>query len=178
MRAMIVGCCLMLAGCASVEQETIVSTPIARPMVAGVGDEVLRAEGRESMPNAFGNADVFGRTRSTGFTTIQYGGLQGNKVVLLRGGVATQSDATSMNSTGTYVPVRQESTTTGPNNVRTTTTTTATRYVPPTGSTSVSSQQPTIPILVDWRTNPRVPVLGKTIVIESASATSLNYRVE
>ena len=40
-------------------------------------------EGRESMPNVFGH----GRTRPTGFTTIQFGGMQGDKVVLLRGGV-------------------------------------------------------------------------------------------
>ncbi len=43
---------------------------------------------------------LFGRTRPTGdFTTIQYGGMQGDKVVLLRGGLTTQSDATTMNST-------------------------------------------------------------------------------
>ena len=39
------------------------------------------------MPNVFGRADVFGRTRPTGFTTIQFGGMRGDKVVLLRGGV-------------------------------------------------------------------------------------------
>jgi hypothetical protein len=85
---------LLLASCGSIEQQSRISTPVGQTLTAGVGDVVLRSEGRESMPNAFGNADIFGRTRPTGFTTIQYGGMQGDKVVLLRSGVVTQSDAT------------------------------------------------------------------------------------
>jgi hypothetical protein len=88
----------------------IVSTPVGQSLTAGVGDVVLRAEGRENMPNIIGRADLFGRTRPTGFTTIQYGGMQGNKVVLLRAGVTTQSDATTMNSTPLIVPTQQQST--------------------------------------------------------------------
>jgi hypothetical protein len=64
--------------------------PRSQSAVAGVGDVVLRVEGRESMPNVFGRADIFGRTRTTGFTTTQYGGMQGKNVVLLRSGVTTQ----------------------------------------------------------------------------------------
>ncbi|MGE0036766.1 MAG: hypothetical protein AB7S93_14100 [Xanthobacteraceae bacterium] len=133
------------------------------------------------MPNAFGKADIFGRTRPTGFTTIQFGGMQENKVVLLRSDVVTQSDATTMNSTGLILPTQQQTNITGTVGTRPingTATTTSTAYIPPRGSTSINSQQPTIPILVDWQTNPRVPVLGRTIVIEAANPTSLNYRVE
>ncbi len=107
MRAVIYFSLLVLVGgCASVEQQTVVTTPVAQSLVAGVGDVVLRAEGRENMPNAFGRADIFGRTRPTGFATVQYGGLQGGKVVLLRGGVVTQSDATTMNSSPLIVPTQ------------------------------------------------------------------------
>jgi hypothetical protein len=172
---------LFLTSCASVQQQSVVATPVAQPLVAGVGDVVLRAEGRESMPNAFGRADIFGRTRSTGFTTIQYGCLQGGKVVLLRSGVVTQSDATTMNSTGIIVPTQQRtdlSGNIGTRPVSATATTNGVAYIPPKGSTGISSQQPTIPILVDWRSTPRVPMLGQTIIIESADATSLNYRIE
>lgn len=121
-------------------------------MNARVGDVVLRAEGRESLPNVFGNADIFGRTRPTGLTTIQFGGMQGDRVVLLRSGVTTQSNATTTTTGGAYIPAR--------------------------GSTSVSSEQPTIPIVVDWRLNPRIPAAGKTIVIEAATPVSLTYRIE
>lgn len=172
---------LAVAACSPVQQQSVVSTPISQSLVAGVGDTVLRAEGRESMPNAFGRADIFGRTRPTGFTVIQYGGLQGDKVVLLRSGVLTQSEATTMNSTGMIMPTQQQTNISGmvgTQPISGTATTTGTTYVPPRGASSISSQQPTIPILVDWRKNPRVPVLGQTIVIEAASPTSVSYRIE
>jgi hypothetical protein len=178
---LLLGGFLLLSGCASVQQQTIVSTPTGQSLTAGVGDVVLRAEGRESMPNAFGRADIFGRTRPTGFVTVQFGGMQGNKVVLLRSGVTTQSDATTMNSTGMIVPTQQQTAVygnIGAAPVSATATTTGVGYIPPAGSTSVSTQQPTIPVLVDWRSNPRVPTAGKVIVIENATPTALIYRVE
>ena len=172
---------LLLASCVPIEQQTIVSTPIGQSLTAGVGDVVLRAEGRENMPNILGRADLFGRTRPTGFTTLQYGGMQGNEVVLLREGVTTQSDATTMNSTPLIVPTQQQSMISGNVGgapVSATTTTTGMAYIPPSGSTSVNSSQPTIPIVVDWHTNPRVPAAGRVIVIEAATPTQLIYRIE
>lgn len=142
---------LILAGCGTVQQETVVSNNAAGSQVAGVGDVILKAEGRESLPNIVGGADIFGRTRSTGLTTVQFGGMQGNKVLLLRSGVTTQSDATTMNA--------------GPGR----------DYTPP---AITASQQPNIPILVDWKTTPSVPMLGHTLLIENASATSLTYQIQ
>jgi hypothetical protein len=172
---------LALASCASIQQQSIVSTPTGQSLTAGVGEIVLRVEGRENMPNAFGRADLFGRTRPTGFTTVQYGGMQGDKIVLLRGGVITQSDATTMNSTPLIVPTQQQtmiSGTVGGAPVSTTGTTTGLTYIPPSGSASVNSAQPIIPIVVDWRANPRVPAAGRVIIIEAATPTSLVYRIE
>jgi hypothetical protein len=172
---------ILLASCAPIEQQTVVSAPVGQRLTAGVGDVVLRAEGRENMPNAFGRADLLGRTRPTGFTTIQYGGMQGNKIVLLREGVTTQSDATTMNSTPLIVPTQQQSMMSGNVGgmpVSATATTTGMTYIPPSGSTSVNSAQPTIPIVIDWHTSPRVPVVGRIIVIEAATPTSLTYRIE
>jgi hypothetical protein len=170
-----------LASCAPIQQQSVVSTSVGQSLTAGVGDVVLRVEGRESMPNAFGRADLFGRTRPTGFTTIQYGGMQGDKIVLLRSGVTTQSDATTMNSTPLIMPTQQQTTMSGnigSTPVSATATSTGLTYVPPTGSTSVSSTQPTIPMIINWRTNPRIPVAGRVIVIEAATPTSLVYRIE
>jgi hypothetical protein len=172
---------ILLAGCAPVQQQTILATPIGQSPTAGVGDVVLRAEGRENMPNAFGRADLFGRTRPAGFTTIQYGGMQGNKVVLLREGVTTQSDATTMNSTPLIVPTQQQSMISGNVGgapVSATATSNGMAYIPPSGSSSVNSAQSTIPIVIDWHANPRVPAAGRVIVIEAATPTSLTYRIE
>jgi hypothetical protein len=172
---------VILAGCGPARQQTRLTTPIGQNLTAGVGDVVLRTEGRESMPNAFGGADIFGRTRPTGFTIIQYGGMQGDKVVLLRGGVTTQSEATTMNSTALLLPTQQRTSISGNVGsapVSATATTTGMAYIPARGSTSVNSQQPTIPVVVDWRANPRVPAAGAVIVIEAATPTSLIYRIE
>lgn len=170
-----------LGGCAPVQQQSFTATPVGQSLVAGVGDVILRVDGRESMPNIIGSADIFGRTRPTGFSTVQYGGMQGDKVVLLRSGVATQSDATTMNSTPLVVPTQQTTIingNVGSRPVYGTATTSGVAYIPPVGSTSTSSQQPTIPILVDWRSNQRVPALGKTIVIEAANSTAITYHLE
>ena len=51
-------------------------------------------------------------------------------------------------------------------------------YSPPRTPNITAMQQPSIPIEVDWRRNPRVPVAGRTIVLESADATSITYRIE
>jgi hypothetical protein len=161
MRFFVVLSALALAGCGAVQQQTKISTPVGQSVTAGVGDVVLRSEGRESMPNAFGGADIFGRTRPTGFSTVQFGGMQGNKVVLIRSSVVTQSDATTMNSTGTILATRNDA-----------------MYIPPTGSVQTSASQPTMPVLVDWKANSAVPMMGKMIVIESASPTALVYHVE
>jgi hypothetical protein len=130
-------------------------------MTVGIGDTVLRAENRESMPNAFGGADIFGRTRPTGFSTVQYGGMQGNKVVLLRNSVVTQSEATTMNSTGQFVSNGQNS-----------------FYIPPAGASQTSVAQGTPPIIVDYKTVPSVPMMGHVIFIEAATPTSLTYHIE
>jgi hypothetical protein len=148
---------VLLVSCAPIQEQTIISTPVGQSLTAGVGDVVLRAEGRENLPNVLGRADLWGRTRPTGYTTIQYGGMRGDKVMLLRVGVTTQSDATTMNSSGMLVNGS---------------------YIPPSGSTSVSSTQPTIPMVIDWQANPRVPAAGRVIVIEAATPTSLSYRID
>jgi hypothetical protein len=160
-RSMALVLALTVTGCADIRQQNQISSPVEQSAVAGVGDVVLRVEGRENMPNVFGRADIFGRTRTTGFTTIQYGGMQGKNVVLLRSGVTTQSDATTMNSTGDLVNTPHGAV-----------------YIPPAGSTQTSLSQPTIPIVVDWKANPAVPALGKTIIIEAATPTALTYRIE
>lgn len=157
----------LLAGCQAVQQQTAVVSPTAQTITAGVGDVMLRAEERESLPNAFGRADLFGRTRPTGITTVQYGGLRDGRAVLLRSGTAIQSTATTMSETpGTATIFGARGNPVG--------------WVetPPIGSQMTSAQLPTIPIVVDWRSRPRVPVAGRSIVILGADSTSVTFRVE
>ncbi|MGA8688496.1 MAG: hypothetical protein WB662_00965 [Methyloceanibacter sp.] len=95
--------------------------------------------------------------------------------------MTTQSEATTMNSTPLLVPTQQQTSilgNVGSAPVSATATTSGMAYIPARGSTSVNSQQPTIPVVVDWRVNPRVPAAGAVIVIEAATPTSLIYRIE
>lgn len=171
----------LVAGCGVIQEQSRISTPVGQRLTAGVGDVMLRSESRENMPNAFGGADMFGRTRPTGISTVQFGGMQGDKVVLLRGGVITQSNATTLNSTPLVVPTQQNTVVTGNVGVApfsANATTTEMTYIPATGSTDMHSQQATVPIVIDWRANPRIPAAGRMIVIEAATPTALQYHVE
>jgi hypothetical protein len=51
-------------------------------------------------------------------------------------------------------------------------------YSPPRSPNVTGMQQPSIPIEVDWHRNPRVPIAGRTIVVEAADATSIAYHIE
>jgi hypothetical protein len=155
----------ILAGCAPIQQTANLATPVSQSLQAGVGDEIIRTEGRENLPNVFGRADIWGRTRSTGLTIVQYGGLRNGKALLVRSGVATQSDATTMDGIGTATVVAGQNTATA-------------IYSPPRSPNVTTMQQRSTPIEVDWRRNPRVPVAGRTIVIEAADPTSIAYRIE
>jgi hypothetical protein len=155
----------ILAGCAPIQQTANITTPIGQSLRAGIGDEIIRAEGRENLPNVFGRSDVFGRTRRTGFSVVTYGGLRDGKALLVRSGVVTQSDATTMDGIGTATVMGGQNTATA-------------IYTPPRSPNITAMQQPSIPIAVDWQRNPRVPVAGRTIVVEAADATSIAYHIE
>lgn len=161
---------LMAVACAPIQQSANLATPLRQSNTAGIGDTVFRAEGRESMPNVVGRADIFGRTRSTGVTILQYGGLHNGKVVLLRSGIVSQSEATTMNSSPTIV---QTETSGRPLAVLG-----GTRFIQPDPAPVTHFQQPAVPFEVDWRRNPRVPISGQVLVIEAANETSLTYHLE
>jgi hypothetical protein len=55
----------LLGGCAPIQQTANTSTPMGQSLRAGIDDEIIRAEGRENLPNVLGRADIFGRTRPT-----------------------------------------------------------------------------------------------------------------
>jgi hypothetical protein len=171
---------LALGGSVQAQQSTRVATPVGQTLRVGVGDVMVQAETREPLPNVFGAPDIFGRTRPTGLVTVQFGGAQGGKAVLLRSSVAVQSNATTMSETGVLIPGQRNTFvhgtagggfvvgTTGPGTI----------YLPPRGANVTQFQQPTITIPVDWRRNPRVPMMGRTLVIQHADSTSITYRIE
>ena len=84
---------LSLGACAPVEQQTPeLGRPLApgKALIAGVGDVVLDLRLKESLPNAFGKADIFGRTREAGRVVVRYVGSQAERGVLCQAGRADQ----------------------------------------------------------------------------------------
>lgn len=88
-------------GCATVEQQSSIDRPTNIQSFASVGDVVLRVNITEDLPNAFGRADVYGRTRDRGFSELRYVGLSptGNPVFRRRD-VDIQTNETTMNTGG------------------------------------------------------------------------------
>jgi len=76
------------------------SKPSGSQSYASVGDVIIRADATESLPNAFGKADILGRTRETGFSELRYMGLnQAKQPIFRRRDVDVVSNASTMTRT-------------------------------------------------------------------------------
>ncbi len=76
-----------LTACAPISYSGHVEQPTGRNLEAGIGDTVMMIKTVKSMPNAFGRADIFGRTTPTGMVSVQFLGVQGNIAKFVRHGV-------------------------------------------------------------------------------------------
>ena len=90
---------VLLSGCADIKNTARVSQKVDKSLVAGIGDTVIEVETRESLPNVFGKASIFGRTRPTGKVFVIYLGVEQGRAVFERTTIRLQSNATTMNST-------------------------------------------------------------------------------
>jgi len=88
-----------LMACASIEQKTMVSQDMGVLLTAGIGDTVYKSTTEKNLPNAFGKADLFGRTTPTGLTTVIYEGIEEGKALFRRNSTDIETGATAMNST-------------------------------------------------------------------------------
>lgn len=64
----------LVAAPASAKQTTAINQKENVQLYAGTGDSLVRVMLKESLPNAFGGADIFGRKRDRGFVEIRYMG--------------------------------------------------------------------------------------------------------
>lgn len=171
------------SGCgAPIKQTSQVSQPIGQSLVAGVGDTIITINNEKNLPNAFGKADIFGRTTPTGMITVQYLGSNGPIAKFIRSGVEINTNATTMNSTPTVIPNVQTTTTSGYIG-STPVTGTATTYGAPTvipahpPETQVLSQAQ-VSFQIDVSKERSFSVSGKTVLIINATPTSLTYNIQ
>jgi len=151
--------------------------------VAGLGDSVLEVVQQESLPNAFGGADIFGRTRPTGTVALYYAGRSGNNALFVRRDVAIQSSRTTMNSSP--IVVNPSSTTNYSGNFGgygysgTSATVAAPIFLPPNTPQDQITGVREMQILIPLSAGKNILVIsGRRLTILSADATQVTYRVE
>src|SRR5436305_2082755 len=92
----------LLCGCAPVQMRAQIDRPAGEAYVS-TGDIVLRVERVDDLPNVFGRADLFGRSRDRGFTEIRYIGLNaGDSPVFRRRDIDITTNETTMSRTGSF----------------------------------------------------------------------------
>ncbi len=91
---------LALAGCSPVEKRVVLDQAQSVELVAGIGDVMLRADVKEDLPNLWGRADLYGRTRDRGFSELRYMGLVGEKAAFRRRDVDIMTNETTMSRSG------------------------------------------------------------------------------
>lgn len=106
MRMVLALLALALAGCGDIKEHAAMSRPAVagRPYTAGAGDTVMDLRLSQSLPNAFGRADAFGRTRDSGRVIVRYLGMNGSQAVFARQDIAIHSNETTMNRSPMPLP--------------------------------------------------------------------------
>ena len=185
---------LILSGCGEIKDSTRLSQDTDRQLVAGVGGAVIEVETRESLPNVFGKASIFGRTRPTGRVFVTYLGVDQGRAVFERTTIRVQSNATTMNSTPIIIP--RSSTTTYSGNTTFSGTTVGGGFtgnatssgiastsappivLPPSGSQTQVISNDRIRYFLDLGQDRKIVVEGNVVLIDEATASSVTYRIQ
>jgi hypothetical protein len=169
-----------LAACNSVETKTSLVTPATNSvMTAGPGDVVMSFQSRRSLPNAFGKADLFGRTTNAGGTTVRYIGSHGGQATFERTDTEVMSNATTMSETPMILPNTTRTNVQGSVGfvpVSGTATSTSYQFIPARGSSQYATAQR--PIQFSLGSGQSVKLAGRTLRVVRVSPASVDYRIE
>ena len=183
-----------LGGCGQISNYSRLEQQMDTALFAGVGDTIVQIETEESMPNIAGKADIFGRTRPTGRILVTFLGLEQGRVALERRNIELQSDATTMNSSPTFISRSSTTTYSGSTYVTgntpsgsingtavsggTATTNALPIVLPPSGSTTMQMGGRVIRHYLDLNETNEMFVQGYRVLIDEATSSSLKYRIE
>ena len=185
---------LLVTGCGAIKNSSRLVQTLDKPLVAGVGDAIIEIDTRESLPNIFGKADIFARTRPTGKIFVTYLGLEQGRAAFERYTIRLQSNATTMNSSPIIIPQTSTTTYVGSTSVGgmmpggtfsgsamssgTATTTAPPIVLPPSGSETRVISNNRIMYYLDLTQNRKLIVEGHEILIEEATASSVKYQIK
>jgi hypothetical protein len=94
---------VILTACAPVEMHSQIDHPAGEILYASTGDIVLRVNRADDLPNLFGRADLFGRTRDRGFSEVRFMGLnEAGMPIFRRRDVDIATNETTMSRTGGF----------------------------------------------------------------------------
>jgi hypothetical protein len=169
-----------LAACNPVQKNAQLITTAApgQPMSAGPGDTVMDVKVTKSLPNAFGNADLFGRTTDAGRVTVQYVGSQGKTANLIRQNILIETNETTMTRTPLIIPNTQTTTmnsTVGTTPISASATTQSYSVIGPRTPQGYTQASPAIPIAV--HEGQSVTLEGRTLTILRVQPNGVEYSV-
>jgi len=171
---------LALSACSSVETKTSLVTPAGGTVrTAGPGDVVMDFQSRKALPNAFGKADLFGRTTNAGRTTVRYVGTRGGQAYFERSDVVVESNATTMSETPLIVPHTTNTSMTGMiGNVPVygNANSTSYQFIPARGSSQFATASQ--PVQFSLGAEQSAAISGKTLRVISVGGASVQYRIE
>lgn len=177
---------VFIAGCGGIKQTSTIETAGIRTgneTVATRGDAVIEVVHKESMPNAFGAADVFGRKRTTGTTALIYAGSNAGIAHFIRRDVDINSEKTTMNSTPIVINNNSRTNFSGYAGGERFSGTSITRnspiFLPPNTPADTVTDIREIPIDVSFQgENNTITVGGATITVLDGTQNELRYTLE
>lgn len=179
-RLAILGCIVTLSAilaCSPVETRSGLDRPTGVSF-ASAGDLLLRVNRQDDLPNAFGRADLFGRTRDRGYTEIRYMGLNANgNPTFRRRDVEIATNETTMSRSGGFSTYSAQA-----SGKRTGTAASASYAA--TGATFIPAQAQVIPlppdtieIVLDLRDGRTLTIGQHGAEILEATSAGVRYRV-
>lgn len=146
---------------------------------AGPGDTVVDLRITRPLPNAFGRADIFGRTTDAGRVIVKFVGVEKGKAVFIRQDLLINSSETTMSRTPLLLPVTSTTNATGQvgrTPVTAQQTTTGLVYVPPQPSSSHSAV--TAPITYAVEAGASTIVEGRRLDVHRIDGNTIRYSVQ
>jgi len=171
---------LAAAACGPTARKAVMeSSTVGAVRTAGPGDTVMDFRVSRPMPNAFGGADIFGRTTNAGRVVVRFLGGDGGSAFFQRSDLMIESSATTMNQTPLIVPHTARTTVTGMvggTPISGSASSTDYTVVGPRPTAEVATT--TAPIRLSVPAGQSVTVEGHVLRVLEVTPNSVSYRVE